>query len=503
MKYTFHHGSAADLKDAVEQKIAELSGVESSTTVEASLSNSGSIFDLEDAIRGKIHELGGVTSSEVVDNICPQCGAPGYVDGVCNTCGYVVDDTDPFDGGLSYEDDIYSREDVKASQEDDPTYRERYLHTLIGDLSDHLEGGGIRGTIFDNDETNLYITISTKEAPATEYQVPFADLKMDFDKIDQDIDYILDGILPKQVEAAAVLGFTSEPDALYVGYHKMIEKHCSELEKRYNAGNESPYDILVSLGYQEVAEDVYHKEEDPYTLVFDFNQGNTYDSPDYFVMYYVLKDGDIPAGWCPTKVNIEDPEAEMEDVFDDDEPGYRFIRSKSVTDSDGFNTDYTWYKDEDGLNIFIFGDKDIYDPSNTSPDHEEEDDKAAREWFDSYTGFDDEDEDDDWVTYDADDIYSCDDAKVHIYGTSDIDASAFDRDWYFGKEQADQFGDLIQEKLSGRTVSKRRDLADAPGGLIYEANQLGIDMWDLLGALEGMCYQRRAREIDDSTYKVL
>lgn len=479
MKYTFHHGSAADLKDAVEQKIAELSGVESSTKVEASLSNSGSIFDLEDAIRGKIHELGGVTSSEVVDDPYNKCE------------------------GLGYEDNIYSKEDVKSSHQDDITYRERYLHTLIGDLSDHLEGGGIRGTIFDNDETNLYITISTKEAPATEYQVPFADLKMDFDKIDQDIDYILDGILPKQVEAAAVLGFTSEPDALYVGYHKMIEKHCNELEKRYNAGNESPYDILISLGYQEVAEDVYHREEDPYTLVFDFNQGNTYDSPDYFVMYYVLKDGDIPVGWAPTKVNIDDPEAEMEDVFDDDEPGYRFIRSKSVTDSDGFNTDYTWYKDEDGLNIFIFGDNDIYDPSNTSPDHEEEDDKAAREWFDSYTGFDEEDEDDDWITYDADDIYSCEDAKVHIYGTSEIDASEFGREWYFGKEQADEFGDLIQEKLSGRTVSKRRDLADAPGGLIYEANQLGIDMWDLLGALEGMCYQRRAVEIDDSTYKVL
>lgn len=76
------------------------------------------------------------------------------------------------------------------------------------------------------------------------------------------------------------------------------------------------------------------------------------------------------------------------------------------------------------------------------------------------------------------------------------------RDWYFGKEEADQFGDIIVKKLAGRTVSKRRDKAEEPGGLIFEADRLGIDMWDLLKALEGMCYDGRAREIDDSTYKV-
>lgn len=80
--------------------------------------------------------------------------------------------------------------------------------------------------------------------------------------------------------------------------------------------------------------------------------------------------------------------------------------------------------------------------------------------------------------------------------------AAYDRDWYFGKEEADQFGDLIVKKLAGKTVSKRRDTAEEPGGLIFEADRLGIDMWDLLRALEGMCNDGRAREIDDSTYKV-
>ena len=76
------------------------------------------------------------------------------------------------------------------------------------------------------------------------------------------------------------------------------------------------------------------------------------------------------------------------------------------------------------------------------------------------------------------------------------------RKHYFGDEESAKYGDLIAEKLSGKTVSKRSDTAEEPGGLIYEANKLGIDMWDLLRALEGMCYEGRARAIDDSTYIV-
>lgn len=83
-----------------------------------------------------------------------------------------------------------------------------------------------------------------------------------------------------------------------------------------------------------------------------------------------------------------------------------------------------------------------------------------------------------------------------------IRASRNDRD-YFGQEAAEKYGDLIVENLSGKKISKRRDLAEEPGGLIYEANQLGIDMWDLLEALEGLCHEGKVREIDDSTYRVL
>ena len=98
--------------------------------------------------------------------------------------------------------------------------------------------------------------------------------------------------------------------------------------------------------------------------------------------------------------------------------------------------------------------------------------------------------------YDEEDEYD-------VYSSSDIKASMGRYDEYYGQTAAATYGDLIADRLKGREVSKRRDTANEPGGLIYEANKLGIDMWDLLEALEGMCNEGRAREIDDSTYKIL
>lgn len=72
----------------------------------------------------------------------------------------------------------------------------------------------------------------------------------------------------------------------------------------------------------------------------------------------------------------------------------------------------------------------------------------------------------------------------------------------FGEEEAKKYGDKVSAALSGKTVSKRKDRAEEPGGLIYEAKHLDMDMWDLLKCLEGMCYVGRAAEIDDSTYLV-
>ena len=71
-------------------------------------------------------------------------------------------------------------------------------------------------------------------------------------------------------------------------------------------------------------------------------------------------------------------------------PSYERVASKSVLDSDGFYTDYTWYKSEDGLNVFVFGDNEVYTPEEGNFDFETENDDEAQEWFDSYTGFEED-----------------------------------------------------------------------------------------------------------------
>lgn len=472
MTQDMHKGSALDLEQAFEERISELSGITSSAKITANLRR-GSTSEMMEAIEQRIHELSGVAS-------CDQ-----------NT----KDEEAVILGTLDPE------------QQD---RLERYLHSLIGDLTGILNDNGVFDTIFDYDESTLYMTVSTETAPAMQYSIPFADLTQDFDQIDKDIDYIIDGTIGQAAQDTAQSPVTSSysVDTSYEDELEQINLEAGDLVQRYMKGDESPYEILTDLGYKEVEGDFYVKAVDQYTRVFDFRYNNNdIMHEDYYCRYYVLEDDILPPGQRHVTLNLYDEALDSHHLVDEvvDETvegsqaitaGYTKVDSKQVLDSDGFYTDYTWYRDEDGLNVFVLGDNEVYGPEEGYFDWEEENDEAAQEWFDSYNGFADE-EDDDWNTLDADDIYSCDEAKQAIQ------AGAFDRGWYFGKEEADLHGDMIVQNLSGKTVSKRRDKAEEPGGLIYEANQLGIDMWDLLRALEGMCYQGRAREIDDSTYLVL
>ena len=76
-----------------------------------------------------------------------------------------------------------------------------------------------------------------------------------------------------------------------------------------------------------------------------------------------------------------------------EEEQFEEIDHKYVQDSDGFTTDYTMYKDlVNNKYVFVFGDKDVYRPEDGYYDWEEENEKAAREWFNSYNGFEDMDE---------------------------------------------------------------------------------------------------------------
>ena len=67
------------------------------------------------------------------------------------------------------------------------------------------------------------------------------------------------------------------------------------------------------------------------------------------------------------------------------------IASKWVRDANGFLTDYTMYRStETGEYVFVFGDKDLYRPEDGDFDWSCETETEAREWFESYVGFDEE-----------------------------------------------------------------------------------------------------------------
>ena len=77
---------------------------------------------------------------------------------------------------------------------------------------------------------------------------------------------------------------------------------------------------------------------------------------------------------------------------------------------------------------------------------------------------------------------------------------------YFGKEEAEKYGKIVKEKLSGKVISKRMEDDGKAGSLKYEAEQLkidGFDLWTLLKTIEGMCRTKDAIEIDDGHYKII
>lgn len=103
---------------------------------------------------------------------------------------------------------------------------------------------------------------------------------------------------------------------------------------------------------------------------------------------------------------------------------------------------------------------------------------------------------------------------------------AFRDGWYFGKEEAELFGDLITDLCSGWVISKRAYHCDngeefslsgvadllqsnypdrcVPYTLHFgsETQDMDFDMFSILGALEGMCHNNKACEVADGFYYV-
>lgn len=124
---------------------------------------------------------------------------------------------------------------------------------------------------------------------------------------------------------------------------------------------------------------------------------------------WLVKNDPTTAEWLAYGGATTDDFAEVEEEVlaklnggdDPKEAKWERLITKSVNDSDGFTTDYSmWYNDGEKRWVFIFGDSDVYDPTNTDPDWETEDPEEARQWFLDYNGFEDTDESlkEDWRT---------------------------------------------------------------------------------------------------------
>ena len=133
-------------------------------------------------------------------------------------------------------------------------------------------------------------------------------------------------------------------------------------------------------------------EEDPFLLQYTFD-GIDSDDPDIAVTEYDYRSPyDFDEDW------------DEEEQDDDDEQGmsrYKRLERKSVYDSDGFTTDYVLYYDYyEGRYFTMFGDEDLYAPNIDYADADFDTYEQAKEWFDNYEGFTDEDEEEEDFIFD-------------------------------------------------------------------------------------------------------
>lgn len=100
------------------------------------------------------------------------------------------------------------------------------------------------------------------------------------------------------------------------------------------------------------------------------------------------------------KYNLDDID-DNASLTDTDAAEWKQVATKSVRDADGFMTEYTWYTNGD-LHIFMFGDSDLVEPDETYADWTCETEQEAQEWFDSYSGFEEEEDEPSFFETDLD-----------------------------------------------------------------------------------------------------
>lgn len=160
----------------------------------------------------------------------------------------------------------------------------------------------------------------------------------------------------------------------HIDYDNLL-KHYEEIEAWSNSSDE---DEITEESEDRTYIKTVKGPNGTFFKIFKDKDGNYVDENNQKLDDQELKDYNL--------TESEDKELVTESNFEE-------IASKSVPDSDGFNTDYTLYKDLlNNKYVCVFGDKDIYKPEDENYDFETEYEQEAKDWFNSYEGFEDVDE---------------------------------------------------------------------------------------------------------------
>lgn len=282
--------------------------------------------------------------------------------------------------------DIEACDRIASSSAVDSDTKERYIHNLIGDVEANVIGL-VKGIDWESNNEALSATVQ-KGNTVFEISCPLSDLT--FNDLDKDCKYIVKAIKSAgKVEECEAINASEYDEFEYADFHKYVNPVLEKL-KGYGLNPDDPevYDYAENAAEMIAQDDDHDVEYWWRETLADFR-----DDLDE-MLSQEIKSATNTSGIAAKP----DFETVASPSYDSDVT-YELVDRKNVEDSDGFLTQYSWYKTSDGNNVFVFGDPDIYVPEDEDFDWETEDGYAAREWFDNYEGFADDDD------YDDDDVY--------------------------------------------------------------------------------------------------
>lgn len=292
--------------------------------------------------------------------------------------------------------DIESCDKITSARDNDSTYDDRFIHNLMGYIESEV-CGEVDGLTFDTLENSLSVTV-VHGGEVTQFTVPHDELSFDFDTLSDDVDYIVKTIR----ETLDSDSFSSDDEVAD------IDTELSDIGSATNTcGIACKPEVLSSVNgdvihgltwaglIQELSERGYEVDSayrrSPDQWIVAYKDGKSYDIE---VTRYSEGDYEVHPDNISEVIEADTDVYENDDINDDVLVGFSEIASKSVPDSDGLSTDYTMYLDTNtGEYVFVFGDKAVYSPADGDFDWQCETEEEAWEWFNSYNGFADDEED--------------------------------------------------------------------------------------------------------------